>query len=375
MSVRGIVDSTGILCTKQRSTFKAADGQVHCPYKYSSSLRTIATMSWFTVPEALKDLKASVESVIPIPSIDRSMIEKLTLTSPELLEERRRIDEEEKHKEKVKDLISLMPWETRDPERDILVEECKEAILRLSSDTHVFCGPFHLPKPSVKLQAEEIGKISDEDGSTENDDQAPQVEPPTDEALEKLKTLEPLPPLLQNFELNAHVGLIQKLLRLDPKLVRMQSCLSGGGDHERIFWQNYFFHCAWCRYEAGLSIDEIWSDQPQTDSLATNVMGSETNEEETITFDASEDPETGKAFLSEPVTDADAPFHAGEGHKEGPSGTAGSDPRVALTAVENAGFELVGESEGADDETGLQGDVADYELDALEAEIARELED
>ena len=75
------------------------------------------------------------------------------------------------------------------------------------------------------------------------------------------------------------------------------------------------------------------------------------------------------------MTDADAPFHAGEGHKEGPSGTAGSDPRVALTAVENAGFELVGESEGADDETGLQGDVADYELDALEAEIARELED
>lgn len=332
-------------------------------------------MSWFTVPEALKDLKASVESVIPIPTIDGSMLEKLTLTSPELLEERRRIDEEEKHKERVKDMISLMPWETRDPERDILVEECKEAILRLSTDTHVFCGPFHLPKPSVKLQAENGGKASGEDRISENDDHAPQVEPPTDEALEKLKTLEPLPPLLQNFELNAHVGLIQKLLRLDPNLVRMQSCLSGGGDHERIFWQNYFFHCAWCRYEAGLSIDEIWSDQPQADTLATSAAGSEANEEETITFDAIEDPDAEKAFLSDPTTDADAPFHAGEGDMEVPSGTAGSDLRVASTLAENAGFELVGESKGADDETKLPGDIGDYELDALEAEIARELED
>lgn len=345
------------------------------PFIQYSDFVIILRMSWFTVPEALKDLKASVESVIPIPTIDGSMLEKLTLSSPELLEERRRIDEEEKHKEIVKDMISLMPWETRDPERDILVEECKEAILRLSADTHTFCGPFHLPKLSVKLQTEDIGKISSDDGIVESGDQAPQVEPPTDEALEKLKTLAPLPSLLQNFELDAHVGLIQKLLRLDPKLVGMQSRLSGGGDHERIFWQNYFFHCAWCRYEAGLSIDEIWSDQPQADSLATSVAGSEANEEETITFDAHEEPETHKAFLSDPTTDADGPFQAVEGQKEVLSGMAGSEGGAPLSSVENSGFELVGDAEGADDENTPPGDIVDYELDALEAEIARELED
>jgi hypothetical protein len=373
-------------------------------------------MSWFTVPDALKDLKATVESAIP--KIDGgSVLEKLTLTSPELLEERRRIDEEEKRKERVRDLISLLPWETRDPERDILVEECREAILKLSSDKQVFSGPFHLPKPSVNLwdseddgsrpdKAANEGEIEHEEGDrkAKSEKEPPQVEPPTDASLEKLRCLEPLPRLLRDFELDAHVGLIQKLLQADPELVRMQSSLSGGGDHEKVFWKNYFFHCAWCRYEAGLSIDEIWSDHPQPASQqgptgrAASAGGEgreDANEEETITFDsAADEAETEKAFPGEPATDPNAPFR-----NEGPSSSSATDPSTAgdgapvslsvtglsagaaalrpssatEAAAESADFELVGGVVGPDNDDDAIG--ADYELDALEAEIARELED
>jgi hypothetical protein len=361
-------------------------------------------MSWFAVPNALKDLKATVESAMP--KIDGgSVLQKLTLTSPELLEERRRIDEEERRKERVRDLVSLLPWETRDPERDILVEECREAILKLSSDKHVFSGPFHLPKPTVNLQDDDDdgGGSRPDKAASEGDDEEEgdnngnireelQVEPPTDASLEKLRCLEPLPALLRDFALEAHVGLIQRLLQADPELVRMQSNLSGGGEHEKIFWKNYFFHCAWCRYEAGLSIDEIWSDQPapavQQQDLA-GATGAGTgregrdgaNEEETITFDAADDEaETEKAFPGDPATDPNAPFRSegssSDGAAAGPStggGDAPDSPPVAgsSAAPEGADFELVGGLPDPEDDA----IVADYELDALEAEIARELED
>ena len=38
--------------------------------------------------------------------------------------------------------------------------------------------------------------------------------------------------------------------------------MAGGGTRETAFWRNYFFHCAYTRYEAGLSIDEIWCEPP-----------------------------------------------------------------------------------------------------------------
>ena len=95
--------------------------------------------SWFSV-DSFKSLadKVNVESLKEIagkaqealPKIDQEMIEKLTLTTPELTAERQRIEEEERRKEQVRDtLAGLLPWETRDPERDILVEECRDAIL------------------------------------------------------------------------------------------------------------------------------------------------------------------------------------------------------------------------------------------------------
>ena len=50
---------------------------------------------------------------------------------------------------------------------------------------------------------------------------------PSPESLVKLAKLEPLPPLLAEFDLDAHVGLIQKLLKVDDMLVEQQSKLSG----------------------------------------------------------------------------------------------------------------------------------------------------
>jgi hypothetical protein len=341
--------------------------------------------SWFNM-ESLKDLTDKVQQSMEqvqhsIPAnlgsmkLDREMLGKLTLTSPELTAERQRIDAEERRKESARDtLAGMLPWETRDPERDILVEECKEGILKLSSDKDTFFGPYAMPQKGVNL---EKNQTKDEDGNGEEGDgagdtgeeeeQLAEMTPPPD-SLEKLQKLEPLPPLLGNFDLDSHVGLIEKVLKEDPELVQMQSKLSGGGEREKVFWRNYFFHCAYTRYEAGLSIDEIWSDQPpMVESTEASVEEvEESTEEETITFvnDAEEDgpdaqPATTKAF----ATDPSASTHAlNEGEKDTSSGGA----------LEGGDFEMVGDSGGDSDEV---LDAADYELDELEAEIARELED
>jgi len=384
-------------------------------------------MSWFSVDtlkagfnsEALQGLTAKVKNAVP--KLDPEMLQKLTLTTPELTAERQRIDQEEKRKERVRDsLAGMMPWETRDPERDILVEECKEAILKLSADKQNFYGPYHMPKVNVKLEDDDknVKKIEgdddvdDDDGQDAVDEAAVLAErdearkgfseEPSKEQLEKLKTLSPLPPRLEEFDLDAHVGLIQKLLKVDPMLVEMQSTLSGGGERERMFWRNYFFHCAWCRYEAGLSIDEIWSDQPlettttavsasasasavsvatKTDTGADIHVAEDMNAEQEITFGNHDDETTSKpekAFASDPGTDPDAPFTTSkEVEKDSAATTAALAAATASHAdasAESADYEMVGGSEL--DGTGLDDEPAvDYELDELEAEIARELED
>jgi hypothetical protein len=165
--------------------------------------------SWF------KDFTDNVQSALP--KFDDlaagSLLQSLTLTTPELTAARERIDAEEKRKERVRHaLSSMLPWETRDVERDILVEECRDAILLLSQEKDTFFGPFPLPSMKAKSH-EDSDEIID---ST-----------PSQEALEKLIKLQPLPPLLENFELLSHVGLIEKVLKVDPNLVLMQSKLSG----------------------------------------------------------------------------------------------------------------------------------------------------
>lgn len=172
-------------------------------------------MSWFSaesfkgLADGLKEKAQQVQNSI---QIDNKMLEKLTLTTPELVAERQRIDAEELRKEAVRDaLAGMFPWETRDPDRDILVEECKEAILKLSESKETFFGPFQMPETKVK---------TDEGG-----EQVKQDIPP--ETSKKLEKLHPLPPLLRDFDLDSHVGLIRKLLQVDKKLVEMQSKYSG----------------------------------------------------------------------------------------------------------------------------------------------------
>lgn len=188
-------------------------------------------MSWFSdftskLQEVTDHVAEQAKSTLPI---NKEMLEKLTLTTPELAAERQRIDEEEKRKEHIKDcLAGVLPWETRDPERDILVEECKEAIMKLSGDEATFKGPYLIPGLAVKLtesedkEEKEEDEVEDTEASKEERD-----EKPSEESLDKLAKLEPLPRLLKDFDLDAHVGLIQRLLTEDPKLVTMQSKLSG----------------------------------------------------------------------------------------------------------------------------------------------------
>jgi hypothetical protein len=164
--------------------------------------------SWF------KEFSNSVQSVIP-KFEEGGILQSLTLTTPELTAERQRIDAEEKRKERIRNMLAgMLPWETRDPDREILVEECREAILQLSKDKETFFGPFPLPPKKTK---------SDDD----SEEQVKEPTVPSKESLDKLAKLQPLPPLLENFEFMAHVGLIEAILAEDPNLVAIQSTLSG----------------------------------------------------------------------------------------------------------------------------------------------------
>ena len=146
-------------------------------------------------------------------------------------------------------------------------------------------------------------------------------------------------------------------------LIFQLSCTTAGGERERTFWRNYFFHCAFTRYEAGLSIDEIWSDDPPVfvSPIATELPGED--EEETITFEGTDISSSVEGSQSEKpkIASHDIEIHT---------------PDVDGTSDRND-FEMVGETEGdhTPSNEGDDDDLGDYELDELEAEIARELED
>lgn len=346
--------------------------------------------SWFQsagLSSALGSITEKIQTTVNdvIPPEHKEFLAKITLNTDEMINERQNFREEENRKAAAKDRLNkILPWETLDAEREILVEECKDAILELSRREETFFGPFEMPLLNVQLEAttddedeeeeeeepteEEAEETAKEEEEEEDAPPPPRVThmPPSDESLEMLAKLEPLPPLLENFDLDEHVGLIQRVLVEDPKLVEMQGDLSGGGTRERTFWRNYFFHCAFARYEAGLSIDEIWSYQTESssssntaattpadtpveyvetsDTLPSASVGS--NEEEAIVFDAVEDTEDAPTTTTETTED----------------NAEDNDPTEA-----SSGFELV------DDD--LDEEVADPELDELEAEILRELED
>ena len=219
-----------------------------------------------------------------------------------------------------------------------------------------------------------------------------------------MSKLEPLPPLLRDFDLDSHVGLIQKLLKEDPKLEERQSVLSGkcdgadpycipllgvfsdichflrctiqsgGGPREKIFWQNYFFHCAFTRYEAGLSIDEIWSFQPETASTeGDTTAGASTDApaEETVVFD--EGGDTQSSSKSEHPAFAADEISAKEGAIASESSLPTSVSADGLASSGSPAESAVSEFELLDNGE-IDVGTGDPELDELEAEIARELE-
>ena len=137
----------------------------------------------------------------------------------------------------------------------------------------------------------------------------------------------------------------------------------GAGDRERTFWRNYFFHCAFTRYEAGLSIDEIWSDQPAILFSGVAHVDDELHAEETVTFEVQENYSANESVASStagraPLFDTNITTEEETAGRATESTSSGSN--------EGADYEMVGVADG-------DTDLA--ELDELEAEIARELED
>eukprot|EP00536_Pseudo-nitzschia_multiseries_P000666 jgi/Psemu1/300254/fgenesh1_kg.8_\ len=357
--------------------------------------------SWFKsvgLDSAFESLSEKVQAVSEsvqdaIPTEHKEFLAKITLNTDEMISERQNFGDEATRKAEARDRLSkILPWETLDAEREILVEECKDAILELSGKEETFFGPFEMPLLNVQLSEEEeeaegeeheeepeVGEQNDivhngSDGKSNvgvagEEQEGNKRGAPSDESREMLAKLEPLPPMLDNFDLDEHVGLIQRVLAEDPNLVEMQANISGGGARERTFWRNYFFHCAFTRYKCGLSIDEIWSYQEvlnitnntETSSteygdpeVATNPVASN-SEEEAIDFDGAdvEDFKTTVDNTSDENVDS----------------TGSNDTSLAAISLGSptSGFEVV------DDD--IDEGTVDPELDELEAEILRELED
>lgn len=184
----------------------------------------------------------------------------------------------------------------------------------------------------------------------------------------------------------------------------MHTRLSSGGQRELIFWKNYFFHCAYTRYEAGLSIDEIWSNEPRpTQPVAAVTKESEeydvvNDPDEEVIFDSS-DAESGSDRIADSTTSG--PDASGVSDNAQPSVAAAAtttattvptstkggisppsspqrettpniDPLTPIDSAVEGGtggndYEFVSSTVGDDDDNGS--------MDELEAEIAAALDD
>lgn len=283
------------------------------------------------------------------------------------------------------------------------MEECREAVLALSGREETFRTPYGLPGSGaaeiVAKQKETEGEGGDADGEDagsepgeksdgpalgDKDDGAKAKKSPDEMAADaavkaaevqaKVAKLSPLPPLLDDFDLDTHVGLIQRVLKEDAKLVAMHSNLSGPGEREIKFWKNYFFHCAYVRYEAGLSIDEIWATLPPPASGQATPAISEPGEEassasqqeEIVTFEPSSTPIGERSVDGAPVAPSSPKMPGATAAPSVPSVPASSSPGTQASSVTAADYEVVTGS-------GVMTE-GDDELDDLEAEIARELE-
>jgi len=357
-----------------------------------------------TLTETVQGVTDSVQEAIP--QEHKEFLAKLTLNTDEMIAQRETFGNEASRKEQAKDRLNkILPWETLDPEREILVEECKEAILELSGQEDTFFGPYEMPLLNVQLESSPSDDdledstsdpeiVEPEAGNTEGGSQEVPEEnaeeaserkarhmAPTQESLERLAQLQPLPSLLEDFDLEIHVGLIQSVMKEDPKLVAMQALYSGGGARERTFWRNYFFHCAFTRYEAGLSLDEIWSYPEESSSGAADQQNAEVAPEETAsgaiaasvlqgeevaadTANATNEAATAPSVQDDIALTEESMIN----FDDTDSGVRTSESTTLAELSELSpknGFEMIDE-----DFIG----TGDPELDELEAEIARELE-
>lgn len=331
-------------------------------------------MSWFQSLQSATDaitkiggeISNKVQEALPVDSVD--LINKLTLRTDELLQEHELIDAQEKRKELVREYLSeILPWETKDESRAILVDQCQEAILKLSTKKVTFETPFLLQKGKMFLEDEDEDEEATEEGNqiTHEQIEASQL---------KLEKMQPLPFLLECFDIDTHVGLIERLLKVDKQLVYMHSMLSGAGEKETTFWKNYFFHCAYTRYKEGLSVDEIWSQKPK--ASITNDMNSVVSKasEASLQNDMMDDDESVELEFEEDEENSSILNESNQSHTlPATLATKTSSPNVvnsgqSVSSASGNSYEIVNEApinnEDEDD---------DDDLDDLEAEIAREL--
>jgi hypothetical protein len=369
---------------------------------------TSSSSSWLsdwtkTVVSSVSEATSVLESGVNRAS---DALEKLTLTTPEMTIARHQLAVAAQDREHRRmQLAALYPWETNDPDRSILVAECQTAILQMSQNKSTFFGPFVLPPPpAVKSKA---SNHDEEPAVPSVERKTPDDELPSAASLAMLAQLQPLPRFLgeNDFDLQMHVGLIEKLLKVDKNLVQMQANYQGGGGiRETKFWHNYFLHVAHGRYTAGLGLDEIWGDHVVLENSAAATAAPNTPDTTTLMGAAASmvgAAVTAAAAAAAVNSTAATAKQQGEmvDESEGEVVEFDDNPAAAAappgsgttanTSLNNSnGFELVSSEGSADhdhddaaaaknanDDTDDIDIGSDYELDELEAEIARELED
>jgi hypothetical protein len=172
-------------------------------------------MSWFS------SLADKVQ--ISLPTSGSDIFNALTLNTAEMTAEREAFAVEARRKEVVTDYLSAMlPWETNDEERVILVEECKEAILALSTQKETFLGGTTTEdcadsSSGNNVTTERVSELLRKEYSSRK----------SSSTAIGAANITSLPPLLENFDLEAHVGLVRRMFNVDPNLVEMHANLSG----------------------------------------------------------------------------------------------------------------------------------------------------
>jgi len=353
-------------------------------------LSTISSQAATKVQASVNELSTMVPD---LPDNDQTnFLRKLALNSPDMVAERSQLDLEERRKELVRDHLSeLLPWETHNEELAIFVQDCRDGILSLSHERSTFLVPFAPPEGTHLFSADD-GNSSIDDSENNQDEVEEAVR---EEVMQKLVKLQPLPSLLEDFDIDAHVGLIERLLAEDTTLSDMHSTLTGAGEKEKLFWKNYFFHCAYTRYEKGLTIEEIWERKPApptTEEMAASAstkekspasVGDDSNSVE-LTFESDDgasyntdgDVSSLDASSRPPLTPGATATNSSNLNIAGLSTTPTSTSQSGSSKsppASVASYEIVDALGKEDSINGLEND--DTDLDDLEAEIARELEE